>query len=275
MPKENAEEPVSIRHTVLKIDMRRNSVQSFMDEIVVESQVSLYINGHPYAMFSVTPFEIKELIVGHLMAEGIIDKLDEIVELKIDKERVDVQLSKEVPMGNMRIVSTECGSRGRKIPPQIWMNPKKQGSSIKFTSQAIMAAAKNLNSSAETYRKTGGTHAAALMDEQGCILAVSEDISRHSAVDKAIGKAVLQGLDFKEMFLTSSGRITSDIVIKAANVRIPVIVSISAPTDKGVKLAEMMGVTLIGFARGRRFNIYAHPERVVLHENSGGSSLCA
>jgi len=264
MLKENAEEPVSTQHKILRVDLKRKSAQSFPDEVVVESQVSLYINGHHYSVMSITPFEIRELAIGHLMAEGIINKMDEIIELKISKRRIDVQLSRELPIEKTRIISTECGSGERKISPRVWMKLKKENSPVRFTSQAIMEAIKNLNSSAEIYRKTGGTHAAALMDKQGGILAVSEDISRHSAVDKVIGKAVLRGLDFKETFLTSTGRITSDIVIKAANVGVPMIVSISAPTDKGIKLATMMGLTLIGFARGKRFNIYAHHERIIL-----------
>jgi len=265
-------ESISVRRTTLRVDLRKKSAQPFEDEVVLESQVSLYINGHQYSTMSVSPSEIRELTVGHLMAEGIINKLDEILELKIDEGRIDVQLSKEPPMDRMRIISTECGSGERKIPPRVWMKPKKQDS-VKFTSQAIIEATKNLNLSAETYRKTGGTHVAALMDEQGCILAVSEDISRHSAVDKVIGRAVLQGLRLDEIFLTSSGRITSDIVIKAANVGIPVIVSISAPSDKAIKLAEMTGLTLIGFVRGKRFNIYTHPERIILRKKSVRSAL--
>lgn len=268
MLKENTRESASTQHKILRIDLRRESARSFIDEIVVESQVSLYINGYHYSVMSITPLEIKELAIGHLRAEGIVNKMDEIIELKIGKGRIDVQLSKEPPIGKTRVISTECGFGERKIPPRIWMKPKKQISSVKFTSEAIMEAIKNLNSSAEIYRRTGGTHAAALMDRQGRILAISEDISRHSAVDKVIGKAVLQSLDFKETFLASTGRITSDIVIKAANVEIPVIVSISAPTDKGIKLAKMMGLALIGFARGKRFNIYAYPEKIILRKNS-------
>ena len=268
MPKENAGNSASTQHQILKVDLRRNSALSFMDEIVVESQVSLYINGSRYSVMAITPLEIRELTIGHLMAEGIVDQTDEIVELKISRGRVDVQLSKELPMGKTRVTSTECRSGERRIPPQVWMKLEKQIPHVRFTSQTIMEAIKNLNSSAEIYRRTGGTHAAALMDEQGRILTISEDISRHSAVDKVIGKAVLRGLDFKEIFLASTGRITSDIVIKAANVGIPVIVSISAPTDKGIKISKMMGLTLIGFARGKRFNIYTHPERIILPKNS-------
>jgi len=270
MLKEKREESVSTRREVLRVDLRRNSIQSFMDDIVIEGQITLYINGRPISTLSVTPFEIKELTIGHLMAEGIIKKPDEIVELKISEERVDVQLDKEIPTEEIRIISTECGSPGRKISPRIWMKSKMKTGSIKFSSQAIMNAIKNLNSFAETYRKTGGTHAAALMDEHSNLLAISEDISRHNAVDKVIGKAALQGLNFDATFLASTGRVTSDIVIKAANVGIPMVTSISAPTDKGIKLAKMMGLTLIGFARGKRFNIYTHPERIILSKKPDG-----
>ena len=93
-------------------------------------------------------------------------------------------------------------------------------------------------------------------------MAVSEDIGRQNAIDKIIGKAALEGLDFKRTLLASTGRLTPEMVIKAANVGIPVIVSISAPTDEGIKLAEMVGLTLIGFVRGRRFNIYTYHERI-------------
>ncbi len=274
MVKGNTKEFALTQHTTLRVDLRRKSAQPFMDKIVLESQVSLCINGHHYSVMLVSPFEIRELAIGHLMTERMISKPNEILELKIIKGRIDIRLSKEPHIEKTRTISTGCGSGKNKIPPQIWMRLKKQDSSVRFASQAIIEAAKNLNLSAEIYRETGGTHAAALMDDQGRILAISEDISRHNAVDKVIGKAVLQGLDFKEVFLTSSGRITSDIVIKAASVGIPVIVSISAPTDKGIKLAEMMGLTLIGFARGKRFNIYTHPERIILCRDSCGPDLC-
>jgi len=270
----NSEESALIHHTTLRVNLRKKSAQPFMDKVVLESQVSMYINGIHYSVMTVSPFEIRELAIGHLIAEGLVNNPDEILELKIIKGRIDIRLSKELPIEKTRIISTECGSGKKKMSPHIWMKPKKQVPLVRFDSKVIIKAAKNLNSSAEIYRETGGTHAAALMDGQGGILAISEDISRHSAVDKVIGKAVLQGLDFKEAFLTSSGRVTSGIIMKIANVGIPVIVSISAPTDKGIKLAEMIGLTLIGFARGKRFNIYTHPERIILCSDSRGPGLC-
>jgi len=98
-------------------------------------------------------------------------------------------------------------------------------------------------------------------------LEFSEDIGRHNALDKVIGKATLEGVEFTRTLLASTGRLTSEMVIKAASAGIPVIVSMAAPTDKGIKIAEITGLTLIGFARGRRFNIYTNPERIVINKD--------
>ncbi|KYH40258.1 MAG: formate dehydrogenase accessory protein, partial [Candidatus Bathyarchaeota archaeon B63] len=252
---------------------RRGSAELVKDEVVSEGQISLRINGRDYMVISMTPLEIEEFAVGHLMAEGIIERLDEISDLRINNGKIDVQLRAEKPLRAAWFVSSGCGSGGRKIPPIAWMKPKRRGFTIKFTSEAIIEAAGSLNLSAETYRRTGGTHSAALHDERGRALIISEDIGRHTAVDKVIGKAALKGLDLSRALLASSGRLSSDIVLKAVNAGVPVVVSLSAPTDMGVKLAEAAGLTLIGFARGRRFNVYAHPERIILPEGSGGSGL--
>jgi len=92
-------------------------------------------------------------------------------------------------------------------------------------------------------------------------LAFSEDIGRHNAIDKVVGRAALRGVNFRRPLLASTGRLAAEMVVKAANVGIPVIVSLAAPTDKGMNVAEMVGLTLIGFVRGKRFNIYTYPER--------------
>lgn len=270
-----SKESASVQLKILRVDLGKGSAQPLTDDVVSESQISLYVNGHHYLVISVTPLDIREFVIGHLMAEGMIKEPDEILELRIDEGRIDIQLRTEPPIGTARFIPSGCGSGGRKISPKVWMKPKGRTPLVKFTSQAIIEAARSLNLSAETYRKTGGTHSAALIDEHGRILALSEDIGRHTAVDKVIGKAVLKGVDLKRVLLASSGRLTSDIVTKAANVGIPVIVSLSAPTDMGVKIAEMAGLTLIGFARGRRFNIYAHPERIILSGRAVGSGLCS
>ena len=257
---------VTTERDVLRVNLRKGSVESLRDEVVVEGRMELHINGEHYAVFSCSPSEYKELTIGHLLAEGIIDSVEEIESVDVSGGRVDVHLTKGVDMalsGRPRLILTECGGESEKVPPRLWMKPRvKDATTVRFDFRTVVNAVKALNSLAETFRRTGGTHASALLGRDGNPLVFSEDIGRHNAVDKVLGKAALRGLNLKGMILASTGRLTSDMVIKAANVGIPVIVSISAPTDKGIKVAEMAGLTLIGFARGRRFNIYTHPERI-------------
>ena len=251
-------QPVTTKHDVLRVNLRKNSVELVEDEVVVEGRMELRINGEYYAAFSCSPSENREMAVGHLLAEGIIDSIEEIKSVESSKGRVDVYLTKRITLGSSRkprFILTECSGAG-KIPPRLWMKARGVKDTARFGSQTIVGAVETLNSLAEVFRRTGGTHASALLGEDGRVLAFSEDIGRHNAVDKVIGKAAMRGLDFKRTLLASTGRLTSDMVIKAANVGIPAIVSMSAPTDKGIKIAEMTGLTLIGFARGKRFNIY-------------------
>jgi len=97
------------------------------------------------------------------------------------------------------------------------------------------------------------------------IIGFAEDVGRHNAVDKAVGEALLKGADFSKLILACTGRLSSEMVLKAIRLNIPVLASIAAPTDAGISLARKAGLTLIGFVRGRRMNIYSMPERVVMN----------
>jgi len=265
--RESTAQPLTAEHVITRVDLRKGSVEKMKDEVIVEGKIELYINNEHYAVFLFSPSDVKELVAGHLLSEGIIESLAEIRSLEISKGRVDVLLTKETGFGPSmapKLIRTECGSGAGSIPPRLWMKPRgvKDAVSVRFNPEIVIESVGTLNSLADVFRRTGGTHASALFDESGKALAFSEDIGRHNAMDKVIGKAALRGVDFKRTLLASTGRLTSEMVAKAAQLSIPVIVSISAPTDKGIKMAEMTGPTLIGFARGRRFNIYSHPERV-------------
>jgi len=265
--KARGEQPLTLEREILRVNPRKDSIEPSKDEVIVEDRIELYINNEHYAVFSFSPSQIKELVVGHLLTEGIIDKPEEVQSLETSKGRAYVQLSKKAKLRRSekpRIILTECGNGVGKIPPDLWMKTGifKNSPSVRLNSQTILKAVETLNSQACMYRKTGGTHASALLDENGKVLAFSEDIGRHNAIDKVVGKAALEGSDFKRTLLASTGRLTSEMVMKAARVGIPVVVSISAPTDKGIKIAEMVGLTLVGFARGGRFNIYTYSGRI-------------
>ena len=112
------------------------------------------------------------------------------------------------------------------------------------------------------FTNTGGVHSAALCNTEDIIL-FSEDIGRHNAIDKVFGEALLKDISLKDYILVTSGRVSSEILVKAARRNIPVLISKSAPTDAGIRLADELGVTLIGFVRGNRMNIYANNRRVI------------
>ena len=261
--KTEGEEPLTIEREILKVNLRKGSVESLREEIVVEKRMELYINDKRYAVFLCLASQIRELAVGHLLTEGLIENLEEIKNLEVSEEKVYVYLTKEIVelLEKTRIILTACDGRAGKIPPHLWMKMRSD-STMKLKPQTIIRAAETLNSKAHIFRRTGATHASALLDEDGRVLAFSEDVGRHNTIDKVVGKAALESIDLRRVLLASTGRLTSEMVIKAAYVKIPVIVSLSAPTDKGIKIAETAGITLIGFTRGRRFNIYTHPERI-------------
>ena len=129
--------------------------------------------------------------------------------------------------------------------------------------RVISESVKRLNILAEEFRKTGGVHVAALYSTSGELAALSEDVGRHNAVDKVIGVGTAKKLIFEILFLALSGRLTGDIVLKAARMRIPIVASMAAAINSGVEAAQLTGITLIGFVRGKRMNVYTHPERIV------------
>ncbi len=115
---------------------------------------------------------------------------------------------------------------------------------------------------AELFKLTGGAHSCALADKQGSIILFTEDISRYNTIDKILGEAFLKNIFREDKIILTSCRITLDILIKIAFGRVPIIISRAAPTDQAIDLAQRIGITLVGFVRGERMNIYTHPERI-------------
>jgi FdhD protein len=263
---------VTLEREILRVKLNKGIKEIVKDEIVVEDFLELYINNTLYTVFACSPHQLKELVVGHLITEGIINKMEEIISLEISKRKSYVCLNKK-PLKNFsqkpQIIFSSCSSRSLKIPPHLWMKPREKNKpDLRIKAQALLQAVAELNSKAFVFKRTGGTHASAIFHYNGKMAAFSEDIGRHNTLDKVIGKATLKGLNLKRTMLASTGRLTSEMTIKAATARIPIIVSMSAPTDKGIKIAKITGLTLIGFARGTRFNIYANPERIILTQNN-------
>lgn len=246
------EEP-TIEREVLRVNLEDSSVKSVRDEVAVERRIELYINGKHYATLPSSPQMVKELAVGHLLSEGVINSLDGVESLTVSGGKVHIQLSEKLKL------------RTRKV-----LEVVKDAAKVGFDLAVIPHAVEVLNFKAQIFRRTGGTHASALLDRDGEVIAFSEDVSRRNAVDKVLGEALLKGVDLRATLLASTGRLTSDMVMRAARAGIPIMASTSAPTDRGIEIAEEFGITLIGFTRGSRFNVYTHPERVLERSRSGG-----
>jgi FdhD protein len=254
---------------VVKFDFSTGNFQKMADYVAEEKPLHIFINRKHYATILCSPSNLKELAVGHLLSEGTIKSIEEVEEISLKNHEVcQVKLKPKINLRSRlktsglysRIIPSACGSTAPytfvgKIP--------KVTSKIKVKAQLIRDCVNRLNVVAETFRKTGGVHAAAIYKSNGTTVAFAEDVGRHNAVDKTIGMAALNKTDLNNCFLTLSGRLTADILLKAARTQIPIIASIAAALDSGIEIAKRTNITLIGFARGNRMNIYNLPERIL------------
>jgi len=259
---------------VSRIDVSAQKLEQRMDFVAEETPVHIFLNQTHYVTILCSPNQLKELVVGHLLSEGVLKSTDEIREIRMEKGgkcqvrlKPDIDAEKRISISQpfTRLIVSACGS------PDYWPLSKLMDRlrlvrlelGLTIEAKIISESVKRLNVLAETFRKTGGVHVVALYSAGGELLTFSEDVGRHNAVDKVIGAGVLKKWDFENSFLALSGRLTGDIVLKAARMRIPIVASITAAINSGVEVAQRTGITLIGFVRGKRMNVYTYPERIV------------
>jgi FdhD protein len=209
------------------------------------------------------------LAVGHLVSEGIVKSIEEIEEITLKEDICHVKLKSGVDLKKriglskhfQRVILSACGSNGAFRPSQRMSRIK---SNLTVSAQVILSCVNQLNKTAEIFRKTGGVHAAAIFKNDGTPIAFAEDVGRHNAVDKVLGFAIVHKVELEDCFLASTGRLTGDIVMKTARVKVPIVASIAAALDSGIAIARKVNLTLIGFVRGGRMNIYTFDERILL-----------
>jgi len=253
---------------IVKIDVSTRTAYKMKDYVAEEKPLNIFLNKAYYATIFCSPSNLKELAIGHLLSEGILKSVEEIEEVNLKNDACYVKIKSNINIEKRlklskhfsRIITSACGSPwaypySGKIP--------KIKSNLKVKAETILNSVKNLNLIAETFKKTGGVHAAAIYKSNGELVAFAEDVGRHNAVDKAIGMAALNKTDFSACFLALSGRLTSDMVLKAGRIGLPIAASLAAALDSGIAIAKDIGLTLIGFVRGKRMNIYSFSERVI------------
>lgn len=238
------------------------------DPVAVEAAVTLFVNRLEVATLLCTPTDVEALGVGFLLGEGVLSRREQLIHTVYDRGRgiLRLEVAEGVdlsPFSGERkgTVTSGCG-KGQtyafvrdvgRMPPV--------ASPRTLAARTVAERVKGFMRMSDTYRDTGGVHSAMLWDG-GHVEVFCEDLGRHNAVDKVFGRCLLEGIDPAGGVLFVSGRISSEIALKCARRQVPIVVSRNAPTSFSVTLAEVLDVTLVGFVRGDRMNVYTHPERI-------------
>jgi len=204
----------------------------------------------------------RELVYGHLYTHGIAHP-DEVEETIIKPPRAYVRLRREIDVADVQHLEGQLLSEAEGVKPVEGLRELRVDVDIEVEAETLMRLMEEMERRGVAFRKTCGVHGALLASPQGEIAAYVEDVSRHSAVDKAVGSMLLRNLRPRGFMMFSTGRQSASMVLKAARCGIPLIASRAAPISSGVRVAEVMGITLICFLREGRMNIYTHPKRVL------------
>ncbi|MDD1703439.1 MAG: formate dehydrogenase accessory sulfurtransferase FdhD, partial [Methanoregula sp.] len=219
---------------------------------------ALFVNGRHAMTSMMSPVNLEDFVTGYLFTEQIIKSADEIESIRIEKNRISV-ITKNLfkVLGPKKTILSGCGGATSYIDTE--KLPKITSDFSILPVQIGMTVKSVLES--ELHNKTGGIHVVGLTSATG-VIARSEDIGRHNALDRVIGYGLNHGIDFSQTFAICSGRISSEMVRKCLIANIPLIVSRGATTTLAISIAEKTGVCVIGFVRSAKMNIYTHPERV-------------
>jgi FdhD protein len=240
--------------------MRINGEQAeeILHEVIEEIPYALFVNGRHMMTAMMSPESIEDFVTGFLFTEQVIRGADEIESIKLDRNRISVITTNLFKvLGPKKTILSGCGGSASYIDPE--KLPKIQ-SDLVLTTTSITEMMKNtLNT--EMHRLTGGIHVVALADAQH-VITVSEDIGRHNALDRVIGHALRNGIDLSRTFIIVSGRISSEMARKCLVANIPVIVSRGATTTLAIEVAEKNGLSIVGFVRGSKMNVYTHTDRI-------------
>lgn len=242
---------------IIKVNQEATTIE---DLVAVDTKMDLLVNGEKLGKFYLSPEDLEDFALGYLMDEQYIKSLNDVSEVKIEQNSIKIVLTEDKDFEDDDFNKDDLASYDGWIHKD--QTTPKIKSDFKVAKEKILDSFDLLIEKAEVWSKTGGTHVAALVDKDHFIL--REDVSRHVAVDKVIGAGLKVGVDFSKSFIVCSGRIPPDRVVKVANVGIPIMVTKAAPTIEGLRIGEEAGITLVGFLRNGRFNIYTHPDRIII-----------
>lgn len=246
------------------IKINGNSRDTIIDRVIREYPFTLYLNGQEIITLLCIPENLEELAVGFLISEGFLDSFEEIDKMDLDIEKGLIQIQGNIgekplrdKLRGKRTITSGCGkgssfynvldsSKSNRIEKIMGLMPGN-----------VIQLMREFNSYSNLFNETGGVHSCALCSTAE-VLVHRDDIGRHNALDKILGWGHMNKQDFDDKLVLTTGRISSEMLIKTAKRGVPVVVSRSAPTSLAVDLARELNITLVGFARGNKMNIYTN-----------------
>lgn len=261
--------------------VRRGEQEVSSDHVAVEAPLEVRVNGQPFSVIMRTPGADHALTLGFLFSEGLVRRRADVVRVDVDEslgvtnvvfERGRADAVAEA-LGARRQVAmhSSCGLCGRRSLESLEIDAPPFAREWSVETATIDGLPATLHTAQPVFAQTGGLHAAGLFDLDGRLVDSAEDVGRHNAVDKLVGRMFAAGrLPLSRSLLLVSGRSSFEIVQKAWLAGIPLVAAVSAPSSLAVDLAVRAGMTLLGFVRDGRFNVYAHPERVAPQAPTGG-----
>jgi FdhD protein len=255
---------------------RQGEMTEQTDRVAVEEPLEIRLAGEPFQVLMRLPGWEKELALGFLFTEGIVRELGDIVTLHfcgtgtdplLPPNVVDIVLSDAAQARtgrrHLEVAYSSCSLCAKEAVAEICRKTPPVSSGLSVDCPTLTALMERMAASQAVFKETGGTHGVALASPDGRIFILAEDIGRHNAMDKVIGRALLERRDLTRMVALLSGRISFEMALKTVRAGIPILAAVSAPTSMALTLAQEMRLTLAGFVRGSRLNVYTHPERLL------------
>ncbi|MDR2700296.1 MAG: formate dehydrogenase accessory sulfurtransferase FdhD [Nitrososphaerota archaeon] len=256
-----------------RLDLSKGTVTKMCDNIAEEVPLKIVLNDLFIFVIWSSPSQFKELATGYLFAEEILHSIDEIESITSNETEniCNIQFKTNINMDNR----LENRRRGARIVPLVknstsaYQHDNKittVNSNLTINAQTIFDAICQMNEKATGFKKTGGLHDSGIFKADGTMIAFSEDVGRHNTVDKVIGEGLLSKTNFTQCFLIITGRVPGDMIYKAAKAGLPIVASVAAVLNSGIFSAQKANITLVGFVREKRMNIYTYPERITMQK---------
>lgn len=259
----------AVAREVIRVEDKQ--IEEIEDLVVTEYAVTVKINQQEFVTMVCTPEYVEDMIIGYLASERIIRSVEDIEDIWYQEKEGYVHVkTKDVnpyyqQIQNKRYITSCCGMsrQGFVFANDALVAKKIEDIHVRITTNDCFRLMRDMQDSADIFKKTGGVHNASLCDVNGIILS-RMDIGRHNALDKIYGYCLRNNISMKDKIIVFSGRISSEILLKVSKIGCEIVLSKSAPTELALQLADELGITTVGFIRQNSLNIYTHKERILL-----------